>query len=166
MMKSGMREHQARERARRDAIVSAFRRQRMEAKQNESQPARGRPGGPVIWDRARWHAAAGADQSDAQALDGVEHIGVMLRWLWAHGLTTRIGDLAAQGAFEGALDKESALTSEMVIEPAAVFLDHYYGRWLSSIPELGDAAFDDETIDALWSECEQKRDTLERVWAY
>lgn len=138
----------------------------MEAKQNESPPARGRPGGPVIWDRAQWHAAADSEQPSQDTQDTIEHIAVMLRWLWAHGLTTRTGDLAAQGAFEGALGKEPALTTEMVTEPAAIFLDHYYGRWLSNMPELGDAALDDETIDALWDEFEQQRDSVERVWSF
>src|SRR5512146_876235 len=116
--------------------LSRPRRPRMEAKQNENPPARGRAGGPVIWDRAQWHTVADPEQpsqdaQDAQdAQDSLEHIPVMLRWLWAHGLTTRTGDLAAQGAFEGALGKEPALTTEMVTEPAAIFLDHYYARWL------------------------------------
>lgn len=134
----------------------------MEAKQNESPPAQGRAGGPVIWDRAEWYTTPDPEQPGQ---DSVEHIVIMLRWLWAHGLTTRAGDLAAQSAFEGALGAEPAITSEMVVEPAAVFLDHYYGRWLSSFPDLGDTAFDDETIDALWTEFEQRRDALDRVWA-
>ena len=88
----------------------------------------------------------------------------MLRWLWAHGLTTAVGDLAAQGDFSGSTAGEPALTSDLVSETGALFLDHYYGAWLSSFPTMGEAAFDDTIFDALWADFEQQRPNLERVW--
>ncbi len=133
----------------------------MEAPQNGNPPARGLASGPVVWDRASWY---GARDDPAAWAEGAQHIGVMLRWLWAHGLTTAAGDLAAQGDFTGITAGEPALISGMVVESAALFLDHYYGAWLSSIPTMGDDAFDDETLDALWSDYEQQRATLDRVW--
>jgi hypothetical protein len=133
----------------------------MEAPRNDNPPARGRPHGPVIWDRASWY---GNRDDPAAWEEGAQHIGVMLRWLWAHGQTTAAGDLAAQGDFSGLTAGEPALTSDMVVEPAALFLDHYYGAWLAALPTMGDDAFDDQTLDALWSDYEQNRATLDRVW--
>ena len=135
----------------------------MDAQELDVRPARGRPSGPIVWDRARWYSSP----EDLQArADSVRHIAVMLRWLWAHGLTTAVGDLAAQGDFTGALGSEPALTSAMVVERGAVFLDHYYGRWLSSLASLGDAAPDDESIDALWDDFQRHDGDLARVWEY
>jgi hypothetical protein len=94
----------------------------------------------------------------------VQHIAVMLRWLWAHGLTTQLGDQAARGEFSGALGPEVALTSDMVTEPAAVFLDHYYGPWLAALPERGDAAYDEDAIEALWDEYAARAGQLSRLW--
>jgi len=133
----------------------------MDAPQNDNPPARGLPRGPVVWDRVSWY---GPYDERATRADASREIAVMLRWLWARGLTTTAGDLAAQGDFSAAPAGAPALTSDMVIEPAALFLDHYYGRWLSSLPELGDAGFDDDTLDALWSDFEQRRADLDRVW--
>lgn len=133
----------------------------MDAEQNGLRPARGLANGPVIWDRAKWYTASD-ESTDGETSPG--HIPTMLRWLWAHGLTTPDGDFAAQGQFTGALGHEAALTSAMVTEPAAVFLDHYYGLWLSSLAEMGDAAFDDEVIDNLWADFQQHRAELDRVW--
>jgi hypothetical protein len=133
----------------------------MEARRNTNPPARGLARGPVIWDRASWHG--GPDEPAARA-EAARQIGAILRWLWAHGLTTPAGDQAAQGDFATVAGNEPALTSDMVIEPGALFLDHYYGAWLSSIPTLGDDAFDDQTLDALWADFEQQRAGLDRVW--
>jgi hypothetical protein len=133
----------------------------MEAIPLNSTPARGRGNGPVVWDRASWYGPA-AD--DAQDENPVAHIAVMIRWLWAHGLTTPLGDEAAGGEFSGALGTEAALTSDLVTEPAAIFLDHYYGQWLNAMPGLGDEAFDEDAIDALWADYESRRDDLDRVW--
>lgn len=133
----------------------------MDATPANNAPARGRENGPVIWDRAAWYAPA--EQAD-QGENPAEHIAVMLRWLWAQGLTTPLGDLAARGEFAGALGAEPALTSEMVTEPAAVFLDHYYGQWLTALPDLGDAAYDEGPIDALWQHYDARRGDLDRVW--
>lgn len=133
----------------------------MDATPLNSSPARGRGQGPVIWDRASWYATSG-EGSDAEESAG--HIAVMIRWLWAHGLTTARGDQAAQGEFSGALGTEDALTSDMVTEQAAIFLDHYYGQWLTALPAMGDAAYDEGAIDALWQDFDARRDDLDRVW--
>jgi hypothetical protein len=114
-----------------------------------------------VWDRASWYASTETTTSDDDAL---QHIAIMLRWLWARSLTTPLGDQAAQGEFSGTLGTEVALTSEMVTEAAAVFLDHYYGPWLNSLPERGDGAFDDDAIDALWADYESRSAELSRVW--
>lgn len=133
----------------------------MEAIPLNNSPARGRGNGPVVWDRAAWYAAS--DES-AQEEDPIAHIAVMLRWLWAHGLTTPLGDQAARNEYAGALGTEAALTSDMVTEPAAIFLDHYYGQWLTALPERGEAAFDEDAIDAFWQDYEARREELDRVW--
>jgi hypothetical protein len=135
----------------------------MDAQELDTRPARGRATGPIVWDRARWYSLPEDQQAHAES---VRHIGVMLRWLWAHGLTTSEGDLAAQGDFTGALGSEPALTSAMVVERGAVFLDHYYGRWLSSLAGIGDTAPDDESIDALWDDFMRHQADLDRVWAF
>ena len=135
----------------------------MDAQELDIRPARGRPTGPVVWDRARWYSPPEEQQARAES---VRHIGVMLRWLWAHGLTTAEGDLAAQGDFTGDLGSEPALTSAMVVERGAIFLDHYYGRWLSSLAGPDDAAPDDESIDILWDEFQQHSADLSRVWEF
>jgi hypothetical protein len=133
----------------------------MEATPVNGTPARGRDRGPVVWDRASWYTSAGeGDETDSPSA----HIAFMIRWLWAHSLTTPVGDQAARGEFSGALGTEMALTSDMVTEPAAVFLDHYYGQWLTALPELGDAAYDEDAIDALWQDFEARREELARVW--
>ena len=88
----------------------------------------------------------------------------MLRWLWANGLTTTLGDQAARGDFSGALGAEVALTSDMVTETAAIFLDHYYGHWLTALRERGDAAYDEDAVDALWADFETRSGELSREW--
>jgi hypothetical protein len=133
----------------------------MDATPLNSPPARGRGSGPVVWDRTSWYAVSG---EGAEPEDPAEHIAVMIRWLWAHGLTTPQGDQAARGEFTGALGSEIALTSDMVTEPAAIFLDHYYGQWLTALPDLADAAYDEAAIDALWQDFEGRREDLDRVW--
>jgi hypothetical protein len=133
----------------------------MDAQANEIPPARGHNGRPVVWDRASWYGSP--EEPEARAEAG-RHIQVALRWLWARGLTTAEGDQAAQGIFAGSADGEPALTSDMVAEEGALFLDHFYGRWLSALPALGDAAGDDAPLDGLWADFRGQRAELDRVW--
>lgn len=134
----------------------------MDATSNYNAPARGKAAGAVVWDRASWHTSGTADR--VGAAESSRHILLILRWLWSRGLTTAQGDLAAQGDFSAVPGAEPALMSTMVVEDAAVFLDHYYGPWLSSLLQADELRLDDETLDALWSEYEQRRDGLDRVW--
>jgi hypothetical protein len=129
---------------------------------NTTPPARDRGGRPVIWDRASWHAASNG--AAANGASGAEHIGAALQWLWAHDLTTEEGDRAAQGEFAAQFHGEPVLASTMVSETGAIFLDHYYGRWLSSLPETGREELADQGLDALWDEYSENADTLDRVW--
>lgn len=134
----------------------------MDATPNYNAPARGRATGAVVWDRASWHTSGTNDAAGAG--EGGQHILLMLRWLWARGLTTAQGDQAAQGIFTETPGSEPALTSAMVVEDAAVFLDHYYVPWLSSLLRREEVTLDDETLDAAWAEYEQQRNALDRVW--
>jgi hypothetical protein len=129
---------------------------------NTTPPARDRGGRPVIWDRASWHASGGAPTAEDAA--EAAHITAALQWLWAHDLTTEEGDRAAQGEFAGQFQDEPVLASTMVSETGAIFLDHYYGRWLSSLPEDGRDEFADQGLDALWEEFSARTDSLDRVW--
>jgi hypothetical protein len=116
----------------------------------------------VIWDRASWHIQSnGAASSPAT---GAEHISAALQWLWAQDLTTEEGDRAAQGEFAAEYQGEPVLASSMVGEAGAVFLDHFYGRWLSSLPDTGPDELADLGLDALWDEYEASADSLDRVW--
>jgi hypothetical protein len=125
---------------------------------NDTPPARGRGGQPVIWDRASWHAPAALGEP------GASHIAAALRWLWAHDLTTQEGDRAAEGDFAPQFQGELVLASTMVSETGAIFLDHYYGRWLSSLPDGGPDDLADLGLDALWDDFATRGDVLYRVW--
>jgi hypothetical protein len=129
---------------------------------NDTPPARGRGGQPVIWDRASWHVASGTPAIESEV--GASHIGAALQWLWANDLTTEEGDRAAEGEFAPQYQGEPALASTMVSETGAIFLDHYYGRWLSSLPEGGPDELADLGLDALWADFAARRETLDRVW--
>jgi hypothetical protein len=131
---------------------------------NETAPARGRAGHPVIWDRAAWHSSGSESGATGAEPEGARHINTMLQWLWAHDLTTAEGDLAAQGVFSGELGREPALTSNMVGETGAVFLDHYYGRWLSTLLNDGSENLADGGLDTLWEDFIQHSGALSRVW--
>ncbi|HEY7982540.1 MAG TPA: hypothetical protein VID73_00145 [Ktedonobacterales bacterium] len=130
---------------------------------NTTPPARDRGGRPVIWDRASWHATGAAPAAEGEP--EAAHIAAALRWLWARDLTTEEGDRAAQGEFSDQFQGEPALASTMVSEAGAIFLDHYYGRWLSSLPETGRDDTADLGLDALWDEYAASAGSLDRVWA-
>ena len=129
---------------------------------NTTLPARGRGGRPVIWDRASWHAASNGVSSNPTT--GAEHISAALQWLWAHDLTTEEGDRAARGEFAAEYHGEAVLASTMVSETGAIFLDHFYGLWLSSLPDTAPDDLADLGLDALWDEYEASAGSLDRVW--
>jgi hypothetical protein len=133
----------------------------MTSNENTTPPARGRGGRDVVWDRASWHSVVGGVSPAAE--EG-RHIGVILRWLWAHDLTTAAGDLAAQGSFAGEFGSEPALTSAQVGETGALFLDHFYGRWLATLPDAGSGELASDDLDTLWDEFARRRTELDRVW--
>lgn len=134
----------------------------MPTARNTIPPARDRGGRLVIWDRASWHAAGGPHTADDEP--EAVHIAAALQWLWAHDLTTEEGDRAAQGEFAEHYQGEPVIASTMVSETGAIFLDHYYGRWLSSLPEGGREEFADQGLDALWEDYSAHADSLDRVW--
>jgi hypothetical protein len=118
----------------------------------------------VIWDRASWHASGAAPVAELEGGSEAAHIASALQWLWAHDLTTEEGDRAAQGEFSDQFPGEAVLASTMVSETGAIFLDHFYGRWLSSLPENGRDDTADLGLDALWDEYTARAGSLERVW--
>jgi hypothetical protein len=129
---------------------------------NTTLPACGHRGRPVIWDRASWHAPSSAVQADGAP--DAQHIGAALQWLWAHDLTTEEGDRAAQGEFAAEYHGEPVLASTMVSEAGAIFLDHFYGLWLSTLPDTGPDDLADLGLDALWDEYEASAESLARIW--